>query len=153
MTDVPRPTASTGAPTSASLLEVRALNVVYGAVSAVQDLSLTVAAGSAVAILGANGAGKSSVLRTIGGLQTPKSGEIWFAGARADGLPAETLVRRGIAMVTDSRDLFPRFTVEANLKMGALRLPSREWSASRDRVLDLFPPLRRLLGRSAWTLS
>jgi branched-chain amino acid transport system ATP-binding protein len=120
---------------------------------AVQALTLTVPVGNAVAVLGANGAGKTSALRTIGGLQAPMSGEIWFSGARIDGVPAETLVRRGLAMVTDTRDLFPRFDVETNLKMGALRLRSRDWPDSRDQVLELFPPLRRLLGRSAWTLS
>ncbi len=135
------------------ILEVRNLRVAYGAVTAVHDLSLRVSAGTAVAVLGANGAGKSSALRAIGGLTAIRSGEVRFAGSRIDGAPAEKLVRAGLAMVTDTRDLFPRFSVERNLRMGGLRLQRAEWSTALEEVLALFPALSRLLRRPAWTLS
>src|SRR5947209_4758646 len=96
------------------LLRVQDMRVVYGAVTAVEDLSLTVEEGQAVALLGANGAGKSSVLRTIGGLQRPSRGQILLNGRRIDGLPAERLVREGLCLVPDTRDLFPRFSVAEN---------------------------------------
>jgi branched-chain amino acid transport system ATP-binding protein len=139
--------------TASVLLEVCSLGVVYGAVTAVQDVSLRVAPGQAVAILGSNGAGKSSTLRTIAGLQRPSSGEIRFDGAQIGGWRTEKLVQRGLALVTDTRDLFPRFSVAENLRIGALRQPGHQFAAARDEVLDLFPPLRRLLDRPAWTLS
>src|SRR5918912_970505 len=135
------------------LLRVRGLQVVYGAVTAVQDLSLTVEAGQAMAILGANGAGKSSTLRTIAGLQRPRAGEIWFAGARIDRWSTERLVRHGLSLVPDTRDLFPRFTVAENLRMGAHCRSSRDFAARRAAVLALFPALERRLGSPAWTLS
>src|SRR5579883_3579659 len=104
---------------SAPLLRVQGLHVAYGAVRAVEDVSLTVAAGQAVAILGANGAGKSSTLRAIAGLQRPSAGEIWLDGARIERWGTERLVRQGLSLVPDTRDLFPRFSVAENLRMGA----------------------------------
>jgi len=144
----PRPGGAT-----TSLLEVRGLCVVYGPVVAVDDLSLSVGAGQAVAILGANGAGKSSALRTIGGLQRASAGEVHFDGARIERVGAENLVRRGLSMVTDTRDLFPRFTVAENLRMGAHSRAGRGFAGRRDDILELFPPLRRRLNSAAWTLS
>jgi branched-chain amino acid transport system ATP-binding protein len=138
---------------ASALLAVRGLRVVYGAVTAVQDVSLQVAPGQAVAVLGSNGAGKSSTLRTIAGLQRPSAGEILFDGLQIGGWRTEKLVQRGLAVVTDTRDLFPRFSVAENLRMGALRRPSHQFAAARDEALDLFPALRRLLHRPAWTLS
>jgi branched-chain amino acid transport system ATP-binding protein len=135
------------------LLEVRGLRVVYGGVTAVDSLSLRVSAGQAVAMLGANGAGKSSALRAIGGLQRAQAGSILYAGMRAERLSAADLVKRGLSIVPDSRDLFPRFTVAENLRMGAHRRSEREWIALRDEVLALFPALQRRLGAPAWQLS
>ncbi|HWE61841.1 MAG TPA: ABC transporter ATP-binding protein [Chloroflexota bacterium] len=139
--------------TAPPLLDVRGLRVVYGAVVAVDDLSLRVGAGQAVAILGANGAGKSSTLRTIGGLQRAQAGTILFDGARIDRVPTADLVARGLSIVPDSRDLFPRFTVAENLRMGAHRRSSDRYIAHRDEVLSLFPALRRRLHAAAWQLS
>ena len=135
------------------LLEVRGLRVVYAAVTAVADFSLSVAPGQAVALLGANGAGKSSILRTIAGLQRPESGEILFDGARIDRMSTPELVSRGLSLVPDTKDLFPRFTVAENLRMGAYRRPSGEFAAHCDEVLDLFPLLRRRWNAAAWQLS
>jgi branched-chain amino acid transport system ATP-binding protein len=140
-------------PPAPSLLAVRGLRVVYGAVTAVHDFSFAVGQDQAVAILGANGAGKSSTLRTIAGLQRPSAGEVLFDGTRVTGWRPEQLVQRGLAMVTDTRDLFPRFSVTENLRMGARSRSSRHFASARDDVLDLFPALRRLLDRPAWTLS
>jgi branched-chain amino acid transport system ATP-binding protein len=138
---------------SASLLQVQGLCVSYGAVRAVDGVSLTVAPGQAVAILGANGAGKSSALRAIAGLQRPSAGTITFDGARIERLSTERLVRRGLALVPDTRDLFPRFTVHENLRMGAHSRSGRDFTAQRDGVLALFPALERHVNRPAWTLS
>jgi branched-chain amino acid transport system ATP-binding protein len=145
--------AREGEETGRVLLRVRGLQVVYGGVTAVEDLSLAVEAGQAVAILGANGAGKSSTLRTIAGLQRPRAGEIWFAGVRIDRWRTERLVRHGLSLVPDTRDLFPRFTVAENLRMGAHCRSSRDFAARRAAVLALFPALERRLGSPAWTLS
>jgi branched-chain amino acid transport system ATP-binding protein len=136
-----------------SLLRVQGLSVAYGAVRAVEDLSLAVAPGQVVAILGANGAGKSSTLRTIAGLQRPSTGTILFDGARIERSSTEQLVRRGLALVPDTRDLFPRFTVHENLRMGAHSLPGRDFPARRAEMLALFPALERRLNQQAWTLS
>jgi branched-chain amino acid transport system ATP-binding protein len=86
-------------------------------------------------------------------LQRPSGGEILFDGVQVGGWRTEQLVRRGLALVTDTRDLFPRFSVAENLRMGALSRSDRQLGGARDEVLDLFPALRRLLNRPAWTLS
>jgi len=140
-------------PLTPALLEVRALRVEFGGVVAVDNLNLTVRAGQTVTILGANGAGKTSGLQAIGGLLRPRRGEIRFDGRRVEGLNAEELTRHGLVSVTDTRDLFPRFTVEENLRVGAFTLKSSEYPRRREEVLALFPALPRLLGRPAWTLS
>ena len=137
----------------APLLRVQGLHVSYGAVRAVEDVSLSVAPGQAVAILGANGAGKSSTLRAIAGLQRPSAGEVWLDGTRIDRWGTERLVRQGLSLVPDTRDLFPRFSVAENLRMGAHNATGREVTARRDEALALFPALSRHLRRPAWTLS
>jgi len=140
-----------------ALLKVERLQVSYGAVTAVRDLTLSVAQGEAVAILGANGAGKSSTLRALAGLQRPSGGKIWLDGVRIDGWPTDRLVRGGLSFVPDTRDLFPRFSVAENLRMGAVgshgHAHAASYQARRDWVLELFPALSRLLHRPAWTLS
>ena len=137
----------------APLLEVRGLHVVYDGIAAVQDLSLTVRAGQAVAMLGANGAGKSSTLRTIAGLQRPLHGEILLDGTRIDAMSTERLVRRGLCLVPDTKDLFPRFSVSDNLRMGAYSRSARDFATRRDEVLALFPGLQRRVSSQAWQLS
>ena len=137
----------------APLLVVRGLRVVYGGITAVDSFSFTVGAGQAVAILGANGAGKSSTLRTVGGLQRPRAGEILFDGARIDRMDTADLVSRGLSVVPDSKDLFPRFSVAENLRMGAHSRAPRDYAARRDEVLELVPGLQRRLDAAAWQLS
>jgi branched-chain amino acid transport system ATP-binding protein len=135
------------------LLNVHDLRVEFGGVIAVDGLNLSVQAGQTVTILGANGAGKTSTLRTIGGLLRPRRGQIRFDGRRVDGVNAEELTRKGLVSVTDTRDLFPRFTVEENLRIGAITLKTSQYSRRREEVLALFPALERLVERPAWTLS
>jgi branched-chain amino acid transport system ATP-binding protein len=143
---------STG-PTDAALLEVRGLRVDYGPITAVRDVSLRVNRGAAVTILGANGAGKTSTLQAIGGILRPRQGEIRFEGERIERLGAEVLVHRGLVSVTDTRDLFPRFTVDENLSLGAFTIRGRDLQARRDEVFALFPALGPLAKRPAWKLS
>jgi ABC-type branched-subunit amino acid transport system ATPase component len=150
---VSSPPATSPGQSAQPLLEVRGLRVVYGGVTAVEDLSLCVRGGQAVAILGANGAGKTSTLRAIGGLQRPQTGEILLDGTRVDRLPAAELVDRGLSLVPDTKELFPRFTVAENLRMGAHRLRGHDYDRQRDEVLELFPALARRLGAPAWQLS
>jgi branched-chain amino acid transport system ATP-binding protein len=135
------------------LLDVRDLRVVYGRVVAVDGLSVQVREGQAVAILGANGAGKSSTLRAIGGLQRPQGGQILLDGKHIERRSAAELVDRGLSLVPDTKDLFPRFTVAENLRMGAHRRSGRGFAAQRDDVLALFPALQRRLNAPAWQLS
>ncbi|MEA4945040.1 MAG: ABC transporter ATP-binding protein [Propionicimonas sp.] len=125
------------------MLEVKDLVVAYGRVTAVKGISFTVEQGQVVTLLGTNGAGKSTTLRTISGLLKPVSGEIWFEGRRLDGEPAHKVVQRGIAQSPEGRRLFRKMSVEDNLMLGAY---SRTDSAAAikadmDRVYDLFEVL------------
>jgi branched-chain amino acid transport system ATP-binding protein len=141
-----------GAP--APLLAVRDLRVSYGPVAAIRGASLDVAPGEVVALLGANGAGKSTMLRTISGLIRPRAGEIRFAGQRIDRLPPPRIVRLGIAHSPEGRRLFGMLTVAENLKLGAAaRADAAGAIEDRERLLDLFPILRERIGQQAGTLS
>jgi branched-chain amino acid transport system ATP-binding protein len=121
------------------LLEVRALDAFYGDFQALFDLTLDVEAGETVALIGANGAGKSTFLRCLVGLLTPRRGEIRFAGEPIHGEPAERISRRGLSLVPEGRLLFPSLTVEENLMMGTLNRRPGSWTLAR--VFDLFPIL------------
>ncbi|HEY3621121.1 MAG TPA: ATP-binding cassette domain-containing protein, partial [Roseiarcus sp.] len=104
---------------ASEILRVRDLVVSYGAVSALRGVSLQVGRGEVVALLGANGAGKSTMLRTISGLMLPKSGEIRFLGQRIDCIPSTRIVRLGLAHSPEGRRLFGSLTVAENLRLGA----------------------------------
>jgi branched-chain amino acid transport system ATP-binding protein len=138
-----------------SLLEVEDLNVAYGAIQALRGLSLRVEHGEMVALLGANGAGKTTTLRTISGLISPRDGMITFDGKRIDGIPAYSLVGRGIAHLPEGRDLFPSLTVEENLKYGhwTRRKDKADYKRQLDKVMDHFPRLRERRTQVAKTLS
>src|SRR5262249_21597878 len=101
------------------MLELDRIEVRYGAIVALHDVSLAVAEGELVALIGANGAGKTTTLSTIAGVLRPQRGRIKFLGQDSTGLPPEAMVRRGIAMVPEDRDIFPALTVEQNLRLGA----------------------------------
>lgn len=138
-----------------SLLSVENLNVSYGAVQALRDLSLEVGKGEMVALLGANGAGKTSTLRTISGLLAPQGGTITFEGERIDSQPAYRLVPKGIAHLPEGRDLFPSLTVEENLRYGhwTRRRDKADYRHQLDRVMEHFPRLRERRAQIARTLS
>jgi branched-chain amino acid transport system ATP-binding protein len=136
------------------LLRVDSLVVRYGPIVAVRGVSLRVAEGEIVTLLGANGAGKSSFLGAVAGLVPVASGEVLFRGERIDRLPAERIVRRGLALTPEGRRVFPRLTVADNLRLGSVPQQDRESAeAARRRVFDLFPVLEERQGQAAGTLS
>ena len=136
------------------LLEIHDLAVHYGGVAAVKGISLNVEEGSIVTLIGANGAGKSTVLRSICGLKEPTSGGIRFAGHRIDGLPTHRVIKMGISMVPEGRRLFPKMTVEENLRMGAYIAKDRQEKAETlNMVCDHFPILKRRMSQQSGTLS
>jgi len=135
-----------------NLLEVKNLNVSYGGIKAVKDISFQVPKGEVVTLIGANGAGKSSTLRSIVGLVKPESGSIQFAGAELAGLATDQIVSKGITLVPEGRRVFPDLTVLENLKIGAYM---RKDSLDEDLkwVHDLFPRLKERSWQLAGTLS
>lgn len=136
------------------LLEVEDLNVYYGAIHALQGVSFTVDEGEIVCLIGANGAGKSTTLRTISGLIRPRSGRIYFKGANITMLPAEQIVRLGISQVPEGRKIFAPLTVRENLLMGAYtRQDSSEIEQSMERVFASFPRLKERINQLGGTLS
>lgn len=135
------------------LLAVSGLTVSYGAIRAVRGIDLAMEAGEVVALLGANGAGKSTTLKAIVGL-VPSSGEISFAGSSLRGLPTERIVTRGITMVPEGRRVFPSLTVLENLTLGAAAArDARSAPRNRAEVFDLFPILAERRHQAAGTLS
>ena len=136
------------------MLEVKNIQVAYGKIIAVKDVSVTVNEGEIVTLIGSNGAGKSTTLRTISGLIKPKSGEIIFNGKRIDGMPGHDIVSLGICHSPEGRRIFPRMTVKENLELGAfLRNNKAEVAADMERVLDLFPRLKERIKQTAGTMS
>ena len=142
------------AATAAALLSLAGVSAGYGSFQALFGISLAVEAGEAVAVIGPNGAGKTTLMRVISGLLAPDAGEIALLGERISGLPAHRVVAAGIAHVPENRRLFPRLTVEENLRMGAYIPAARKQVAERlDWVYDLFPRLRERRRQLAGTLS
>jgi branched-chain amino acid transport system ATP-binding protein len=136
------------------LLEVRELDVSYGAVHALDHVSLEVGEGEIVTLIGANGAGKSTTLRTISGLVRAASGEIHFEGTPIERHPSHRIARLGIAHVPEGRRPFANLNVRENLLLGAYRLKNRsQVGASMERVFKSFPRLRERLAQPAGTLS
>ena len=137
-----------------AMLEVKNIQVAYGKIIAVKDVSVTVNQGEIVTLIGSNGAGKSTTLRTISGLIKPKSGEITFNGKRIDGMPGHDIVSLGICHSPEGRRIFPRMTVKENLELGAfLRNNKSEVAADMAKVLDLFPRLKERIDQRAGTMS
>ena len=135
-------------------LEIRDLHVSYGGIRALQGIDLTVEEGQIVTLIGANGAGKSTTLRAISGLQKPQSGSILYGGEELVGLPAKEIVRRGIIHVPEGRRVFPDMTVAENLKIGAFLRKDKDGIASdMDYVYSLFPRLKERSWQPAGTLS
>jgi branched-chain amino acid transport system ATP-binding protein len=134
------------------LLDVDDIEVRYGAIRALKGVSFYVDEGEIVALLGANGAGKTTTQRTVSGMLRPALGSVTYADERIDGVPAHTLIRRGICHVPEGRHVFPRMTVSENLEMGAFRFKKVD-QADVDRALELFPILKERYKQPAGTLS
>ncbi len=134
-----------------SLLEVRALTAGYGDFQALYGIELTLQAGEVLAIIGANGAGKTTFLRTLAGALPLRSGSVAFDGQALGGLPAHKVCAAGIALVPEGRRLFPSLSVEENLQMGAYVRRPGKWTL--ERVFALFPILREFRRRPATELS
>ncbi len=136
------------------MLRIDALEVHYGDAQALDGVSLTVEQGAIVAIVGANGAGKTSLIRTIAGMHRPSRGRILFRGEDIGGLPSHRVCNLGIGQVAEGRQVFPTLTVLENLEMGALLLRARDRKARNlERVFVLFPRLAERMAQAAGTLS
>jgi branched-chain amino acid transport system ATP-binding protein len=136
------------------MLDVSDLAVYYGNIAAVKGLSLSVHKGEIVTLIGSNGAGKSTTLRTISGLLKPKAGTIDFNGQRISGREGHEVVQMGICQSPEGRRIFPRMTVSENLDLGAfLRRDTEGIAADRARVLELFPRLADRINQKAGTMS
>jgi branched-chain amino acid transport system ATP-binding protein len=136
------------------LLEVKHITMHYGKSMALDNVSLEVAEGVVVTIIGANGAGKSTILRAISGLTPLTSGEIWFLNKRIDGMATTEIVKLGIAHIPEGRHLFPYLTVLSNLKLGAsLRKDKAGINQDMDEVFERFPILWDRRNQQAGTLS
>jgi len=137
-----------------AMLEVKDINVYYGAIHAIKGISLSVEEGEIVTLIGANGAGKSTTLRTISGLLKPKTGEINFLGKNIAGVPAHKIVREGISQVPEGRRIFAEMTVQENLELGAFtRSDKEEIQNDFKMVFGRFPRLEERKSQLAGTLS
>ena len=135
-------------------LEVRDLDLYYGDAQALDSVSLAAEQGAIVAIVGSNGAGKSSLIRTIAGIEVPRRGSIRFRGRELAGLPSHVVCDLGIGQVAEGRQVFPSMTVRENLEMGAMLARARaRMRASLEEVFGLFPRLRERERQLAGTLS
>jgi len=135
-------------------LEIKDIRVHYGKVAAVKGVSVNIEQGTVVSLIGSNGAGKTTILRTLFGLKKLTSGEIWFNGERIDHLTPPQIKRKGIAYSMEGRRLFPGLTVWENLEMGAYVVRDRnEIKQSIEDIYDLFPVLRERYRQKAGTLS
>jgi branched-chain amino acid transport system ATP-binding protein len=137
----------------APLLEVDDIRTFYGNIEALKGISLTVEEGECVTLIGSNGAGKSTTLRSISGLTPPRTGEIRFKGRDISHTPPQDIVRLGISQSPEGRRVFQRMTVEENLDMGAYLRRDGDIRADRDRVFDLFPRLEERRTQKAGTMS
>jgi len=136
------------------LLQVENLHVAYGAIRALQGISFHIDEGEIVTLIGANGAGKSTTLRTISGLLRPTEGDIRFKGQSITKIAAENIVKLGISQVPEGRQIFSKLTVRENLEMGAYtRRDKREIAESLERVFTSFPRLKERLNQLGGTLS
>jgi branched-chain amino acid transport system ATP-binding protein len=136
------------------LLEVRDLEVSYGQVRALSGVSLGVPLGGLTAVVGANGAGKTSLVRAIAGMIRPSRGQILFNGSDITGLESSATCELGIGQVAEGRQIFPTLTIEENLRLGgALKRSSRDVTTNLRRAFDMFPRLAERRGQKAGTLS
>ena len=136
------------------ILELTDVHTYYGSIHAIKGVSLEVREGEVVTLLGSNGAGKSTTLRSINGLNRPRQGSIRFQGRDITSVPAHEIVKRGIAQSPEGRRLFPRMTVVENLELGAFQRSDRDGIRDDlERVFDLFPRLQERRSQKAGTMS
>jgi len=136
------------------LLELKDVHSYYGNIHALKGISLTVDKGEIVTLIGANGAGKSTTLRTISGIIKPRVGSVRLAGERIDELPAHKVVERGVLQAPEGRRIFPRLSVQENLEMGAFTRTDKDGIAEdMERVFGLFPRLKERSTQKGGTLS
>ncbi|HZF22021.1 MAG TPA: ABC transporter ATP-binding protein [Burkholderiales bacterium] len=138
------------------MLELKNVASYYGSVQALKGVSLRVEQGEVVTLLGANGAGKSTTLRTISGLLRPASGEIWFEGQPIHDMAAEKIVRLGISHVPEGRRIFPGLTVRENIMLGTSnrgRLPKKQMDQEVAQMFEVFPVIKPFENALGWTLS
>ena len=136
------------------MLEIKDIHVYYGAIHAIKGVSLTVRQGEIVTLIGSNGAGKSTTLRTISGLLKPKEGDILFEGESIAGRPAQQIVKAGISQVPEGRRIFANMTVLENLELGAYSRDDADGiAADMDMVFERFPRLLERKEQAAGTLS
>ncbi|PLS18453.1 ABC transporter ATP-binding protein [Bacillus sp. M6-12] len=136
------------------MLKVENINVFYGNIQAIRDVSIEVNEGEIVTLIGANGAGKSTLLKTVSGLLKPKQGQILYEGKSINGKPAQSIVKQGISHVPEGRRIFANMSVEENLELGAfLRKDKAGIREDMEKVYELFPRMRERLKQQAGTLS
>ena len=136
-----------------TVLKVDNINVYYGAIHAIKGVSFEVNQGEVVTLIGANGAGKSTILKTVSGLLTSRTGSIQFMDQSLAHIPAHKIITRGLALVPEGRQVFLQMTVEENLEMGAFTRPKEEFADSLADVYQRFPRLKERRRQIAGTLS
>ena len=146
-------TTATAPATTEHLLELKNVHTYYGRIHALQGISITVGRGEIVTLIGANGAGKTTILKTISGLLHAREGSVHFEGADISKRPAHELVRAGIGHAPEGRRIFPRLTVLENLQMGAFTRSPADAREDLERVFGLFPRLKERTTQSGGSLS
>ena len=136
-----------------TILKVDNINVYYGNIHAVKGVSFEVNEGEIVTLIGANGAGKSTTLKTVSGLLKPRSGDVLYKGKSIKGVRAHKIVEAGLAQVPEGRHVFLHMTVEENLDMGAYTQPASTIAANKEKVFELFPRLKERRKQLAGTMS
>ena len=136
-----------------TILKVDNINVYYGAIHAIKGISFEVNEGEIVTLIGANGAGKSTILKTVAGLLSSRTGSIEFMGEKLGAIPAHKIVTKGLALVPEGRQIFLQMTVEENLEMGAFTQKNAGIDADLESVYEQFPRLRERKKQIAGTLS
>jgi branched-chain amino acid transport system ATP-binding protein len=135
------------------MLDVQDIHVFYGNIEAIKGVSLQIRKGEIVTLIGANGAGKSTTLNAISGLQRPRSGKIFYEGRDLTSVPPYDVVTLGLSQAPEGRRIFPRMTVKENLEMGAFSRKGQDLAADFERVYDLFPVLKERESQTGGTLS